>query len=321
MMAWGDGFVEQALRPLVCRCSTGGAGNSMVRRRYMPRLQLPFVLGMVLLLVVACGGGSEGSGDGGGDLLQEVKDRGVLRVSTNLAYPPQSFQTRSGEFKGFDIDVAEEIARRMGVKVEWQTPAWEVIAAGNWNGRWDVSVASMTVTSARKEVLYFTPAYYYTPAAAAVHEENTSITNLETDLDGKRIGVCWACTYEQYLDRTLTIPGEEIEFVVDNPQIQTYDNPASAIQDLELGDGVRLDAVMSALPTLQEAVEEGKPIKIVGDSLYDEPLAAAIDKEAPSDPKPLLDEISRIIEEMHQDGTLSELSKKWYDGTDLTKMQ
>ena len=289
----------------------------------MFRLRLPFLLGMVLLLVVACGGGSGGSesGDGGGNLLQEVKDRGVLRASTDPAYPPQSFQTQSGEFKGFDIDVTKEIARRMGVKVEWQTPAWEVITAGNWNGRWDLSVGSMTVTPARKEVLYFTPPYYYTPAAAAVHKENTDITNLETDLDGKRIGVCAACTYEQYLDRTLNIPGEEVEFVVDDPQIQTYDTDTSAIQDLELGDGVRLDAVMSALPTLQGAVEAGKPIKIVGDSLYYEPLAVAIDKEAPSDPKPLLDEVSRIIEEMHQDGTLSELSKKWYDGTDLTKKQ
>ena len=289
----------------------------------MSRLRLPFVLGMVLLLVVACGGGSGGSesGDGGGNLLQEVKDRGVLRASTDPAYPPQSFQTQSGEFKGFDIDVTKEIARRMGVKVEWQTPDWAVITAGNWQGRWDLSVGSMTVTPERKEVLYFTPPYYYTPAAAAVHKENTDITNLETDLDGKRIGACAACTYEQYLNRTLNIPGEEIEFVVDNPQIQTYDTDTDAIQDLELGDGVRLDAVMSALPTLQGAVEAGKPIKIVGEPLYYEPLAVAIDKEAPSDPKPLLNEVSRIIEEMHQDGTLSELSKKWYDGTDLTKKQ
>ncbi len=289
----------------------------------MSRLRLPFVLGMVLLLVVACGGGSGGSesGDGGGDLLQEVKDRGVLRASTDPAYPPQSFQTQSGEFKGFDIDVTKEIARRLGVKVEWQTPDWTVITAGNWNGRWDLSVGSMTVTPERKEVLYFTPPYYYTPAAAAVHKENTDITNLETDLDGKRIGVCAACTYEQYLNRTLNIPGEEIEFVVDNPQIQTYETDTDAIQDLELGDGLRLDAAMSALPTLQGAVEAGKPIKIVGDPLYYEPLAVAIDKEAPQDPKPLLNEVSRIIEEMHQDGTLSELSKKWYEGTDLTKKQ
>ena len=101
-------------------------------------------------LCVACGGAQGSSEEGGKNLLQEVKDRGVLRVSTDPAYPPQSFQTQSGEFKGFDIDVAEEIAKRMGVEVEWQTPAWEVITAGHWNGRWYLSVGSMTVTPARK---------------------------------------------------------------------------------------------------------------------------------------------------------------------------
>jgi polar amino acid transport system substrate-binding protein len=77
---------------------------------------------------------------------------------------------------------------------------------------------------------------------------------------------------------------------------------------------------MSSLTTLQEAVDSGTPIKIVGDPLYYEPLAAAIDKEAPANPKPLVDEVSKIIREMHEDGTLTELSEKWY-GYDLTKKQ
>jgi polar amino acid transport system substrate-binding protein len=252
--------------------------------------------------------------------LQEVKDRGVLRVSTDPAYPPQSFLNNQGEFEGFDIDVTEEIAKRMGVEVEWMTPSWDVITAGNWNGRWDLSVGSMTITPERAEVLHFTPPYYYAPAAAAVHESNTDITNLETDLDGKRIGVCRACTYEAYLERSLNIPGD-YEFVVDDPQIQTYDTDSSAVQDLALGDGARLDAAMSSLYTLKQAQESGTPIKVVGDPLYYEPLAAAIDKGAPADPKPLLDEVSKIIKEMHEDGTLTELSKKWYDGIDLTKKQ
>jgi polar amino acid transport system substrate-binding protein len=279
---------------------------------------------VALVAVTACGGGGSaggGSGDGGGgNLLQEIKDRGTLRASTDPAYPPQSFLTNSGDFKGFDIDVTEEIARRMGVEVEWATPSWEVLTAGSWNGRWDLSVGSMTVTPERAEVLYFTPAYYYTPAAAAVHESNNDITNLETDLDGKRIGVCSACTYEAYLDGTLNIPGD-YEFLVDNPQIQTYDTDSSAIQDLALGDGVRLDAAMSSLTTLKEAKDSGTPIKIVGDPLYYEPLAVAIDKESPANPKPLVDEVSNIVREMHEDGTLTELSEKWFDGIDLTEKQ
>ncbi len=284
----------------------------------------------LLLLAAACGGGDDdgqttGGGGGGGEseatgMLAAVLDSGTLRVSTDPAYPPQSSLNENGEWEGFDIDVATEIADRLGVEVAWETPSWDVITAGNWAGRWDISVGSMTVTPERAEVLHFTPAYYYTPASAAVHEDNTDITNTETDLDGKTIGVCGGCTYDFYLQGTLNIPGEEIEFVVDDPEIKTYNTDTSAIADLEIGDGDRLDAVISALPTLEGAIEKDKPLKIVGDPLYYEPLAVAIDKNSPEDPMPLVEEISSIIEEMHADGTLSELSEKWY-GTDLTKKQ
>ena len=294
---------------------------SMNRKRNLGRLASLAVALAALVVITACGGGgSAEGGGGGGDLLQEVKDRGTLRVSTDPVYRPQSFQTSSGEFKGFDIDVTEEIAKRMGVDVEWIVPSWDVITAGSWNGRWDLSVGSMTITPERSKVLHFSPPYYYTPAAAAVHESNTDITDVETDLDGKTIGVCSACTYEFYLDGTLNIPGN-YDFVIDNPQIKTYDTDSSAVQDLALGDGVRLDAAMSALTTLEEAKDKGTPIKIVGDPLYYEPLAVAIDKESPANPKPLVKEVSKIVEEMHKDGTLTELSEKWYDGIDLTKKQ
>jgi polar amino acid transport system substrate-binding protein len=291
----------------------------MNRKRTLGRLAPLAVAILAVLAVTACGGGSSAGGSSGGDLLQEVKDRGTLRVSTDPAYPPQSFQNNQGEFKGFDIDVAEEIAKRMGVDVQWIVPSWDVITAGNWNGRWDISVGSMTITPERSKVLYFSPPYYYTPAAAAVHESNTDIIDVETDLDGKTIGVCGACTYEFYLDGTLNIPGN-YDFVIDNPQIKTYDTDSSAVQDLALGDGVRLDAAMSSLLVLKEAKESGTPIKIVGDPLYYEPLAVAIDKESPANPKPLVEEVSKIVKEVHGDGTLTKLSDKWY-GYDLTEKQ
>jgi polar amino acid transport system substrate-binding protein len=291
----------------------------MNRNRNLGKLASLAVAILAVLAVTACGGGSSGSSDGGGNLLQEIKDRGTIRVSTDPAYPPQSFQANDGTFKGFDIDVAEEIAKRMGVEVQWLTPSWDVLTAGSWNGRWDMSVGSMTVTPERAKVLDFSTPYYYTPASVAVHEDNTDITDVETDLDGKTIGVCGACTYEFYLDGTLNIPGD-YDFVIDNPQIKTYDTDSSAIQDLALGDGVRLDAAMSSLTTLKQAEESGTPIKIVGDPLYYEPLAVAIDKEAPGNPKPLAKEVNKIVEEMHEDGTLTELSKKWY-GYDLTEKQ
>ena len=281
----------------------------------------------LLLIAAACGGGEEpdstaGNGDGAEEeeasgLLADILQRGELKVSTDPAYPPQSSLNENGEMEGFDIDVATEIATRLGVDVAWETPAWDSIIAGNWQGRWDMSVGSMTVTPEREEVLHFSPAYYYTPAAVAVHSDNTSITDLETDLDGKTIGVCGGCTYEFFLDGSLNIPGEDIEFFVDDAEIKGYDTDSSAIQDLSLGDGIRLDAAISALPTLQTAIDKDRPIKLVGDPVFYEPLAVAIDKESTSDPMPLVERVTEIVEEMHADGTLRELSMKWY-GIDLT---
>ena len=282
------------------------------------------VLGVVALTLAlglaACGGGDDGGGD---DLLASIEEKGVLTVSTDPAYPPQSeLNKETNEYEGFDIDVATEIAKRLGVDVAWEAPAWETIISGGWNGRWDISVGSMTITPERAEVLDFTPPYYFTPAAYAVHKDNTTITGVD-GLNGKKIGVCGGCTYDLYLQDKLNISKDasgapvKIESAVTDPQIKTYDTDSTAIQDLALGDGRRLDAVISALPTLEAAIKAGSPIKVVPPDLYYEPLSVAIDKSSQLDPTSLVDRISEIIEEMHSDGTMVELSEKWY-GTDLT---
>ena len=279
------------------------------------------VVALTLALgLAACGGGDDGGGD---DLLGSIEEKGVLTVSTDPAYPPQSeLNKETGEYEGFDIDVATEIAKRLDVDIAWETPAWETIISGNWNGRWDISVGSMTITPERAEVLYFTPPYYFTPAAYAVHKDNTTITDV-SGLTGKKIGACGGCTYDFYLQNKLNIAKDEsgvpvkIESVVTDPEIKTYDTDSTAIQDLALGDGRRLDAVVSALPTLEAAIDAGSPIKIVPPDLYYEPLSVAVDKSSQLDPTSLVDRISEIIDEMHDDGTMVELSDKWY-GTDLT---
>jgi polar amino acid transport system substrate-binding protein len=257
----------------------------------------------------------------GDDLLARIQEDGVIRVSTDPAYPPQSsLNEETGEYEGFDIDVATEIATRLGVDIAWETPAWNAITSGGWSDRWDMSVGSMTVTAERAEVLYFADAYYYTPASVAVHADNTSVQDLETDLDGATIGVCGSCTYDFFLQKTLDIPGYTFDFIIDDASIKTYDTDTTAIQDLSLGDGVRLDAVISSKTTLEGAIDKGKPIKIVGDPVFYEPLAAAFDQSAQLDASSLVEEVNGIIAEMHADGTLSELSMKWF-GEDFTQAQ
>ncbi|MGC8874156.1 MAG: transporter substrate-binding domain-containing protein [Chloroflexia bacterium] len=273
------------------------------------------LLVMVLVggLLVACGQPKEQ------DLLDQVKAAGKIRVSTDPNYAPQSFLNDKGELDGFDVDVAKEVAKRLGVQLEFVTPDWDTITSGNWGGRWDLSIGSMTITKDRQAVLWFTEPYYYTPAAFAVHKDNTTITKPE-DLTGKRVGLGTATTYEAYLRGTLEIVGEKPVYPPPaGVKIVPYSTDAEAIQDLALGDGVRLDAVMSALPTLQEAINRGVPIKIIGKPAYYEPLAFALDKSrGPSDK--MIAKLNEIIRAMHEDGTLTRLSLKWY-GVDITKKQ
>jgi polar amino acid transport system substrate-binding protein len=265
----------------------------------------------VALVAAACGGGEAG----GDDLLAQIEEEGVLTVSTDPAYPPQSsLNEETGEYEGFDIDVAKAIADDIGVDIAWEAPAWETITAGSWQGRWDLSVGSMTVTPERSEVLHFSTPYYYTPAVILVGADDESIADLTTDLDGQTIGVCGGCTYDFYLQGTLEIPGESFDFIIDDPDIVTTDTDTTAIEQLVQG---RVAAVMTSATVAQGAIDEGLPVKVVGDPLFYEPLAAAIDASAELDTESFVARVSEIIERMHDDGSLSELSNQWF-GLDLT---
>jgi polar amino acid transport system substrate-binding protein len=174
----------------------------------------------------------------------------------------------------------------------------------------------MTITEERAQVLDFSDPYYYTPAGLAV-QEGSDITSFD-QLAGKTIGACSACSYEWYLERKLNIPGYTPTYVIpENITFVGYDTDTTAIQDLVLG---RLDAVMSAVPTLQGAIDKGKPIQLLGDPAFYEPLGAAADKSASLDPTAFIQKVSEIIGQMHQDGTLTDLSMKWYS-EDLTTPQ
>jgi polar amino acid transport system substrate-binding protein len=304
--------------------------SKTIRRKKMRNASNAVTLIVVFsLLLAAC---AQATPAPAADKLEEVKNRGVLIVSSDPAYPPQSElvenATRAADTKcssdmrtadelsGFDIDTAKEIASRLGVEVCFVTPDWTLITAGSWADRWDISVGSMTITPERMENLYFTQPYYTTPAAFFVHTGNTSFTQ-PSDLSGKKIGGCLGCTYDFYVAGTLQIPGETMNYVVQDGVYTGYDTDTSALQDLALGDGVRLDAVLTAQPTGAGVIADGLPLKQLGEPVYFEYLAAALDKNSGTDSIPLAQEVSRIISEMHADGTMLKLTQQYY-GLDLT---
>lgn len=249
-----------------------------------------------------------------GETLDRVMSSKTLTLSSDPEYPPQSFLNDQNEMDGFDVGVAREIAKRMGAELKIVTPAWEIITAGNWGGRWDISVGSMTPTTARAKVLDFPAVYYYTPAAFAVHKDSAATS--VADLNGKKLGVCGGCTYEAYLNKDLVIDAEgtpEFSYDVTAGEIRTYETDINVLDDLRLGDGARLDGLLSARPTIDEAIRNGYPVKVLGEPAFYEPLAVAVDKGDPE----FSTKIAEIVKGMHEDGTLRALSIKWY-GTDFT---
>jgi polar amino acid transport system substrate-binding protein len=265
---------------------------------------------MLSMVLSACGGQAQAN-----DLLGQIKAKGKIVVSTDPNYAPQSFLNDKGELDGFDIDVAKEIAKRLGVTVEFVTPDWNLITSGNWGGRWDVSVGSMTITADRKQALYFSTPYYFTPAQFAARAD-AGIASVD-DFSGKTVCVGSATTYEDYLNSKLALEDEKIIKQVTGVKIQTYTTDQECIQAIQAGRK-EFEGVLTAGPTVEEGIKQGAPIVKVGDPVYYEPLAAAMDKSVSLSSDSLVAAISKAIDDMHSDGTLTNLSMKWY-GLDLTK--
>ena len=243
-----------------------------------------------------------------GKTLDRVMSAKVLKVATDANWAPQSFLNDKNEMDGFDVDVAKEVAKRLGAKAEFVTPSWDIITAGHWNGRWDLSVGSMTPTKSRAKVLSFPGVYYYTPAAIAVHKD--SPFKQISDLNGKKIGAGTATTFELYLQHDLQIdaagvPTFEYQLKAEN---KSYKDSTAAMDDLRLGDGVRLNGMVGSLPAILAAIKAKYPLRVLGEPVFYEPLALAIDKGD----KEFNDKLVEILAKMKSDGTLSKLSVKWY---------
>lgn len=276
-------------------------------------LSISLLFVTLILLTAACGGSSAE------DLLSDIQERGTIRVSTDANYAPQSYLDESGNFVGFDIDVATEIADRLGVEVEFVTPDWDVITAGNWGGQWDMSVGSMTVTTDRQQVLDFAePAYYFTPAQFAA-AEGSGIESLD-DINGQAVCVGLSTTYETWLNGDTAALGlPDSSFYADPPTdvtIVPLQTDNDCFQSIQAGRD-EFSVFLTSNTVVQAAIDGDVPVYRVGSPVYSENLAVAFDKSSELDDTTLVQRVGEIIAEMHDDGTLSELSMKWFS-EDLT---
>ena len=280
------------------------------------------------IILTACGTKSAAPAD----LLAKIKSQGYLLVSTDPNYAPQSSLNTQGkrpsitkcpsdalttaEMQGFDVDVAAEIGKRLGVETCFATPSWDMITAGNWADKWELSVGSMTITNTRAKILDFTIPYYYYYAVVAVKKD--SGINTLADLAGKAICAGASTTYEDWINGKLDLPAAD---VFAQPPANVKEVPLDTDQECaqSINSG-RTDflAYVTANTVVDANIAAGFPVVKLGDPVYRESLAAAVDRSSSLPIDSFVSELNTIITAMHSDGTLSTLSMKWYQ-VDMTQ--
>lgn len=246
------------------------------------------ILGLALSMVFVLGACSKDT-----NKLEEVKENGELSFAMTGQYPPFNFSDEDGEIVGFDIDIANEIADRLGVKAKPITAEWDGILTGLMGGNFDAVIGSMAVTEDRAEQVDFTRAYYY-DGAQLFTKADAGVGNIEDFKDGN-VGVVVGTTFEEKL------------LEMDNINVKSYQGDVDNMRDLDLD---RLDGLVTAKYVgLYNSVQNDIDMVPAGDPLYREEIAIAVEK----DNEEFVNAINEALEEMIEDGTYKELSEKWFD--------
>jgi cystine transport system substrate-binding protein len=229
------------------------------------------------------------------DLLDEVKQRGTLRIAVEGTYPPFNFKDDKGQLTGFDVEIAKAIAARLGVKPEFTTTEWSGILAGLQAGKYDVIVNQVAATDKRRETFDFSEPYVISYPQLIVRANETRKLDTPADLKGKKIGVGQG---SNYADLAKGIEGAEV---------RTYPGAPEYLQDLATG---RIDAAINdslLIPYLKQKtklpVKAGAPIG--------KPEANAIPFRK-GNPK-FKQAIDKALEDLKADGSYAKISTKWFE--------
>jgi polar amino acid transport system substrate-binding protein len=284
-------------------------------------------LGALVVATPACGGGSSGgAGDPTTDKLAQILARGTLLEYFEQDYPPQSMEvagaTRStstkcatnqltaAEVTGYDNEIAKLIAAELGVEACFVAPAWTEVVAGNWGDRWDIAYGSGSINADRMERLYMTQPYYAVPNRYFVAANSPFET--PGDLDGKRIGACTGCSHELYLRGDLAIPSIDVVVDVEDPEVVTFGTEGPGLVAAANGE---IDAFLAADPVGNARIEEGLALRPLDEIAFTYYPSGFVDKNSGLSSAAFVERVNEIVQGLQTDGTLSELSEKWF-GTD-----
>jgi L-cystine transport system substrate-binding protein len=233
------------------------------------------------------------------DLLAEIKDEGILTVGTEGTYPPFTFHDEKGELTGFDVEIAREVAERLGVKAKFMETQWDAIFAGLDSERFDMIANQVGIRPDRKEKYDFSEGYITSAAVLIVNDSNNDIKAFE-DINGKKSAQSLTSNYgdiaKSYGAELIGVEGfnQAIELLAQNRADATINDKLSFLDFKKQ----KPDAPVKIVATADDASQSGLMFRKGNETL--------------------VEEVNKALQGMIEDGTYLEISKKWF-GEDVLK--
>lgn len=232
-----------------------------------------------------------------------AQETDTLRVGMSGGYFPFTF-VRQDVLQGFEVDVMDAIGEETGLKIQYETMSFSGLVGALDSGRIDTIANQITITPEREAKFVFTQPYVIDGAQVVTKEGNDAIKSVE-DLRGKKVAVNLGSNFEQLL--------RDLPFA-DEIDIRTYESNIE--QDTALG---RVDAfVMDRVSSAQVIKESPLPLQLAGPPFSE--IRNALPFRDTDEDRALRDRVDAAITTLKENGTLSEISQKWFD-TDITKAE
>ncbi len=237
---------------------------------------------------------------GGADTLQEIQEKGEIRFAMEGQWAPWTYHDESGELVGYDTEVGRAVAEKLGVKAVFTEGQWDGLFAGLDGGRYDAVINGVEITEERAEKYDFSTPYAYIRTALIVAEDNDDIVSFD-DLKGKKTANSLGSTYADLAESK-------------GASVKNVDTLSETVEMLISG---RVDATLNAEVSFYDYMKEhpDAPIKIAALTEDATEVAVPLRKEEAS--AALLEAVNGAIDKLREEGSLSELSEKYF-GTDIS---
>lgn len=225
------------------------------------------------------------------DAKSKEESQDKLVMATNAAFPPYEY-VEGDDFKGIDVEIAGEIAKKLGMELEIQDVEFDSIVAGVQSGKYDMGMAGMTVTEERKQSVDFTDSYA-TAIQVVIVKEGSDIKSVDDLSEDTKIGVQQGTTGHIYASDDY---GEDA--------VTPYNKGADAVQALTAG---KIDCVIIDNEPAKAFVEANEGLQILETEYVTEEYAICISK----DNSQLLEKVNAALKELKEDGTIDKIVAKY----------